>query len=255
MPGPSIEEALRSGAVLASVKPLEWRGIHTVRDWASCPFGRYEVGIDGYWTGPDNVDGSEGGIEAAKAAAQADYSARILSALSPDPALVALIEERNRFRAERDDLQMVLEREDKLVELAKAGCIHVTVSQGPSERGRALAEAEAERDRLKVARDGLAIELRDCRILSDGHRQNADEHRRDRLAAEARALTAEAKCDAAFAFITKLVHMQSGQGWTRAVVRGAAANFLESQGVSIAPGVDTTPEMIARALTQETNDG
>lgn len=74
--------------------------------------------------------------------------------------------------------------------------------------------------------------------------------------AEARALAAEAKCDAAFAFITKLVHMQSGQGWTRAVVREAAANFLEAQGVSIAPGVDTTPEMIARApaLTQETAD-
>lgn len=73
-------------------------------------------------------------------------------------------------------------------------------------------------------------------------------------AAEARALAAETKCDAAFAFIAKLVHMQSGQGWTRAVVRGAAANFLEAQGVSIAPGVDTTPEMIARARTQETAD-
>jgi hypothetical protein len=71
---------------------------------------------------------------------------------------------------------------------------------------------------------------------------------------ERRAPAAEAKCDAAFAFIAKLVHMQSGQGWTRAVVREAAAEFLLSQGVTVEHSADTTPEIIARALTQETND-
>lgn len=48
-------------------------------------------------------------------------------------------------------------------------------------------------------------------------------------------------------FITRLVNMQSGQGWSRSVVREAAANFLYARGVEIPHGPDSTPEMIALA--------
>lgn len=60
--------------------------------------------------------------------------------------------------------------------------------------------------------------------------------------------------DAAFAFIADLVNMQSGQGWSRSVVREAAANFLCGRGAKIPHGPDKTPDMIARAraLTGDT---
>jgi hypothetical protein len=48
------------------------------------------------------------------------------------------------------------------------------------------------------------------------------------------------------AFIAKLVNMQSGQGWSRSVVREAAANFLAERGIKPPHGPDSTPEIVAR---------
>jgi hypothetical protein len=70
------------------VKPLEWRNGY--RDWqvkiqqaSTGPL--YQVReLDGVvWLDADNVQTVYPSVEAAKAAAQADYEARILSALSP----------------------------------------------------------------------------------------------------------------------------------------------------------------------------
>lgn len=52
---------------------------------------------------------------------------------------------------------------------------------------------------------------------------------------------------AAEAFIAKLVNMQSGAGWTRAVVREAAAAFLREHELAVPNGPDSTPEIVARA--------
>lgn len=51
----------------------------------------------------------------------------------------------------------------------------------------------------------------------------------------------------AVAFIAKLVNMQSGAGWSRAVVRDAAARFLQERGLKVPNGPDSTPEMIRKA--------
>jgi hypothetical protein len=51
--------------------------------------------------------------------------------------------------------------------------------------------------------------------------------------------------EAALAFINDLVHMQSAQGWSRAVVRDAAANFLKRHGIPITGHADTTAAIAA----------
>jgi len=53
--------------------------------------------------------------------------------------------------------------------------------------------AASEIERLRAENTQLKLELRDRKLLSDGHRQSAEEHLRDRLNAEARAASAEAK--------------------------------------------------------------
>ena len=73
------------------VKPLEWEKVHDAMPGmtvytADSPFGHYNTGVDlagiPYWTHvPTEVGEDCSGIEAAKAAAQADYEARILAAL------------------------------------------------------------------------------------------------------------------------------------------------------------------------------
>lgn len=70
-------------AVRVGVKPLEWRDSYGVLR-AETPFGEYKV------TGrilrlPSHAEQVHGTIEAAKAAAQADYGARIRSALTAQP--------------------------------------------------------------------------------------------------------------------------------------------------------------------------
>lgn len=85
----SIVDALRTiPSTQVSVKPLEWvydemRGVWSAQDG----FGRHYTVSDSQW-----FHGSlsefiwvDGGYEAAKAAAQADYEARILSALDMQP--------------------------------------------------------------------------------------------------------------------------------------------------------------------------
>lgn len=167
----SIEEALRSGAVptckqslQVAIKPLEWRGSSS-----GSPVGEYVARKD-FLAGDDapwdlSLDGMGiGGVYAslreAKAAAQADYEARILSALSPDPALVALIEERDRLKVERDEAVTAFatgayddacRRETGIHQHALA----FTVEQLRKAEARALA-AEAECDALREALRDLA---------------------------------------------------------------------------------------------------
>lgn len=86
--------AVEAGAM--GVKPLEWRE-KGVDYFADTSVGQYCVGlvhtrfravlraiVDGQWADIDVWSG--GGVEAAKAAAQADYEARIRSALTTSPA-------------------------------------------------------------------------------------------------------------------------------------------------------------------------
>lgn len=86
------------------VKPLEWERRGKSEDWfADAEVGRYEVGLvhhryvmtlrrisDGQWEDTRFTCGS--GVEAAKAAAQADYERRILSALASSEAEARLRE-------------------------------------------------------------------------------------------------------------------------------------------------------------------
>ena len=64
--------------------------------------------------------------------------------------------------------------------------------------------------------------------------------------------------DEARAFISDLVHMQSGAGWTRAMMREAAAEFLRERGLKPHAPKDTTPAfaMVAdlRALLREAGE-
>ena len=76
-------------AVAVGVKPLVWRGNGKGRVCADTPFGAYEIGHGRYGMrlrhGGSCMQDDLQGIEAAKAAAQADYEARILAALTPAP--------------------------------------------------------------------------------------------------------------------------------------------------------------------------
>lgn len=53
--------------------------------------------------------------------------------------------------------------------------------------------------------------------------------------------------DEARAFISDVVHMQSGGGWTRAAMREAAADFLANSGVKPLFPKDTTPAFVLAA--------
>ena len=58
---------------------------------------------------------------------------------------------------------------------------------------------------------------------------------------------AEAERDAAYRFIESLVHMQSSGGWTRAMIRESAADFLRDAGhTRTMPAKDTTPDFVGR---------
>lgn len=84
-------DAAMAGRV--KVKPLVWKASGLKTDQAACyAYGSYgygyEISSDGARIGLYGPDGRMGGglpsIEAAKAAAQADYEARVLAALQPD---------------------------------------------------------------------------------------------------------------------------------------------------------------------------
>ena len=96
---------------LCEVKPLEWQTSPSKTTWcASAPVGRYFVwGLvpneqPAQWCleGHAGVGAVVDTDDAAKAAAQADYEQRILSALKPATALSALSRELAEARAERD---------------------------------------------------------------------------------------------------------------------------------------------------------
>ena len=87
-------KAMKEDAAKPRVKPLVWRYNPFSSTWeAKCSFGEYSVGFDdGWWAElgggyvawdwePPEDRRSYHGPSAAKAAAQADYEARILSAL------------------------------------------------------------------------------------------------------------------------------------------------------------------------------
>lgn len=95
----ALEQELRDRASLTAerdaalawavkVKPLVWaaRGL-TGEFWASTLIGLHYIVTERGWGVRNDPDAHpvEGGIEAAKAAAQADYEARILAAIQPDP--------------------------------------------------------------------------------------------------------------------------------------------------------------------------
>ena len=76
-----------------AVKPLEWKWYRDPKDTSEArtqigTWTVWEINGCGYCYGPKDTSGRqcEGGLEAAKAAAQADYEARVLSALEPAPA-------------------------------------------------------------------------------------------------------------------------------------------------------------------------
>ena len=86
-----------SEPMCVAVKPLEWEHVTLTQTWqAKSIFGEYAVGFDdgwwaqlgGYanweWNAPDDPR-SYHGPDAAKAAAQTDYDARILSAITMHP--------------------------------------------------------------------------------------------------------------------------------------------------------------------------
>jgi len=102
-------------AVTVGVKPLVWRSNGKGRICADTPFGLYEIehgryGMRLLHSGSFMQDDLQG-IDAAKAAAQADYEARILAALepvaAPDPAAIreAALHVENAKRLRRYDWQ------------------------------------------------------------------------------------------------------------------------------------------------------
>jgi hypothetical protein len=88
----NLIRALPAVQPVAKVRALEWRNALNHQQLASCEFGYYvvtppEIGSTWNWEHSDlPYDGAASSEDAAKAAAQADYEARILSALDAHPA-------------------------------------------------------------------------------------------------------------------------------------------------------------------------
>ena len=89
------------------VKPLEWKWYRDPKDTSEArtqigTWTVWEINGYGYCYGPGDTSGRqcEGALEAAKAAAQADYAARILAALEPAPDHAELEAENARLRDE-----------------------------------------------------------------------------------------------------------------------------------------------------------
>jgi len=104
-----VERALTAAVphlAAVRVKKLEWHGPDYEDEyWASWLGGRYTIQAntdDGRWL--SGVGGNFQSVDAAKAAAQADYEARILSALEPSNGRAAVLED--------GDLKELVERLD-----------------------------------------------------------------------------------------------------------------------------------------------
>lgn len=85
----ALKELCAQGGV--SVRPLQWQQTDPHFPWAAQSLiGRYTAwdfdGKDGHWMRPGDVAGVrvKGGLEEAKAAAEADYRTRVLSALETE---------------------------------------------------------------------------------------------------------------------------------------------------------------------------
>ncbi|WP_144897330.1 hypothetical protein [Ochrobactrum sp. J50] len=94
----ALTAALPFLPVQGAVKKLEWGEMRHTDDYsfaqdAETPIGRYIATDTGWFLQGQSGWESEDNIEAAKAAAQADYSARILSALEPSAAREQALEE------------------------------------------------------------------------------------------------------------------------------------------------------------------
>ena len=84
-------------AALVTVRPLEWSSERNpftsfyASDWVVTPFGNYYANELAFWFEGKPATPCDG-KPAAKAAAQADYTARILAALEPGPGVLALVD-------------------------------------------------------------------------------------------------------------------------------------------------------------------
>ena len=67
------------------------------------------------------------------------------------------------------------------------------------------------KDEIRAANARLVLELRGCRTLAQGYMRNAEEHLQDRLAAESRALAAEAALAAERGRVGQLVRLLDQQ--------------------------------------------
>jgi len=179
------------------VPVLKWIGGASYARSEDTLFGRYEVerlASDSEWF--LSCGRWEGGVhpslDAAKAAAQADYAARKLAGLTPTPALVALINERHKLRAALSDLLADaewLDREygdererdgwDRCDEPAGDGNARGEVEYeyevwqdnalqaGGRETDYASAQAEAEHYAMMYAQDGpVEVHIYEKRLLS-----------------------------------------------------------------------------------------
>jgi hypothetical protein len=84
-----------------AVKALEWKNLDNGTAWASSIFGlTYQAAQDG-WRHRNGVYTPATGLEAAKAAAQADFDWRVRSCLAAPPSLEALKAEARREALEK----------------------------------------------------------------------------------------------------------------------------------------------------------
>lgn len=108
-------------AVQPTVKPLVWRSNGKGRVCADTPFGLYEVEHGRYGMrllhGGSFMQDDLQGIEAAKAAAQADYEARILSVLDMQPTVSP-----KQLAAQPDDVAALVDVIRVQTGLIRGGC-------------------------------------------------------------------------------------------------------------------------------------
>lgn len=171
-----------------AVKPLVWDKSYGYAGRAETAIGVYAIEHFAgqrqafrVSLGMDRIS-SHAALDTAQAAAQADYEARILSALAPVP-------------EQNDGGQRIIDGLNDVLAYCAGDTSAATLISRPP-----VPEPEAE---------GEAV-----------------------------------------AFIAKLVNMQSGAGWSRAVIRDAAARFLHERGLKVPNGPDSTPEMIRKAASE-----
>lgn len=164
-PSPAASPASPSGV---RVKPLEWREVNPDCHLAATPFGSIRVYRDGTWYGQWSTEGDEQSADfgAAKAAAQADYEARILSALASEatPAPTSGSENGGELSRQLRDRARGAEEEcrtdDADLMLAAAKSIE-RMDDAASEANALYLKMSAERDALKGALEGAKRRFND----------------------------------------------------------------------------------------------